>query len=77
MASKRRAKRDEREWCRGYYCAVAALLREGGCVDTNVRSLFNQGGDPELAASEDIALFREHGLMTPNGQAQPPEARKG
>lgn len=66
MPSKRKMKRDESKWCQGYYCAVAALLRETGSADTNVRSLFGQGGDPELADDYDKALFREHGLMPPN-----------
>lgn len=54
------------DWSRGYYCAVAALLREVGCVDESVRSLFSAGGDPKRADAEDIALFQEHGLMPPN-----------
>lgn len=56
-------------WNRGYYCAVAVLLRETGTVDTNVKSLFEQGGRPELADDEDQELFRNHGLMPPNNQA--------
>ena len=56
-----------RAWVSGYYCAVAALLRETGTVDTNVKSLFQQGGRPELADADDQELFREHGLMPPNG----------
>lgn len=66
MPSKRREKRDVRNWCQGYYCAVATLIREAGCVETSVRDLFKHGGDPELADSEDLELFREHGLLRPN-----------
>ena len=66
MSSKRRVKRDENQWSQGYYCAVAVLLRETGCVDTNVQSLFQHGGDPDLADPVDLVLFREHGLMPPN-----------
>ena len=57
-----------RAWNSGYYCAVAALLRETGTVDTNVKSLFEQGGRPELADDDDQELFRQRGLMPPNRQ---------
>ncbi|ART61467.1 hypothetical protein CBP36_21095 (plasmid) [Acidovorax carolinensis] len=50
-------------WTRGYYCAVAVLLREEGTVTPQVRSLFNQGGAPREAAAGDLALFAEHGLI--------------
>lgn len=49
------------EWVRGFYCAVAVALREG--YDNSARSLFGHGGDPALADPDDIALFRDHGLM--------------
>lgn len=52
------------EWCKGYYCAVSVLLREEGIVTPAVRSLFDQGGGVENADPVDIALFREHGLLT-------------
>lgn len=51
------------DFSRGYYCAVAVLLREWGDVNTDVRSLFSQGGDPTKADLCDQELFREHGLM--------------
>lgn len=51
------------EFSRGYYCAVAVLLREVGVVTTDVRNLFQQGGNPLLADSDDVALFRQHGLI--------------
>ena len=54
-----------REWARGYYCAVAVLLREEGQATTAVQSLYNQGGGCAFADAEDIALFEQHGL-TPN-----------
>jgi len=50
-------------WTRGYYCAVAVLLREEGSVTQQVRSLFNQGGAPHEAAADDLTLFAEHGLI--------------
>lgn len=58
-------------WCRGYYCAVAVLLRESGCVTAEVRALYEQGGNPEHADAEDAQLFREHGLM-PDQRFQAP-----
>lgn len=57
-----------REWSRGYYCAVAVLLREAGAVTPDVRSLFDAGGGHEYADSEDAELFREHGLVPPNSE---------
>lgn len=51
------------QWSRGYYCAVAVLLRVEGCVTADVRDLFNQGGGAAHADQEDIELFRQHGLM--------------
>lgn len=51
------------EWARGYYCAVAALLRVERCVTNDVRDLFAHGGCAERADPEDMALFRQHGLM--------------
>jgi len=47
---------------RGYYCAVAVLLREAGSVTTEVRSLYEQGGDPAQADPHDVELFEAHGL---------------
>lgn len=48
---------------RGYFCAVAVLLREEGCVSAEVRNLFDQGGDPKYADTIDQDLFKEHGLI--------------
>lgn len=56
-----------RKWSRGYYCAVAVLLREEGQVTTAVRSLYAQGGGTKFADAEDVALFAQHGLV-PNDQ---------
>jgi len=50
-------------WTRGYFCAVAVLLREEGHVTPQVRSLFNQGRVPHEADASDLALFVEHGLI--------------
>jgi hypothetical protein len=54
--------RRKRDWLRGYYCAVAVLLREAGSVTTEVRSLYEQGGDPAQADPHDVELFEAHGL---------------
>ncbi len=51
------------QWTRGYFCAVATLLREEEAVTTAVRSLFTAGGDATHADPEDVALFRQYGLM--------------
>ena len=48
---------------RGYYCAVATLLREIGHPSAEVQSLFRQGGSPLGAAASDLALFAQHGLI--------------
>lgn len=53
----------DHEWSKGYYCAVAALLREAGCVTPDVRLLFKQGSGAEYADNADAALFRSHGLI--------------
>ncbi len=66
MAAKLKPSTDGRscnDWCRGYYCAVSVLLREEGVVTPSVRSLFDQGGGADNADPEDVALFREHGLL--------------
>lgn len=52
-----------RDFTRGYFCAVGVLLREEGAVTTQVRDLFNQGGNAELADECDKVLFREYGLL--------------
>ena len=55
------------DFTRGYYCAVAALLREEGCVTPTVRMLYGAGGSPADADPEDAELFAAHGLL-PNAQ---------
>lgn len=60
MARGQRTRRDD--FTRGYFCAVAALLRIEGFPDTNVKELF-RGADPSGADPDDKALFIEHGLM--------------
>lgn len=56
---------DTRAWARGYYAAVAVLLREEGCVTSSVMSLYRQGGGAEFADEADTELFRAHGLTPP------------
>jgi hypothetical protein len=60
----------DRAWNRGYYCAVAVLLREAGGVNHEVRSLYEQGGGADHADPYDIELFREHGLFRITGTSQ-------
>lgn len=50
------------EWARGWYCAVAVLLREEGAVTPSVLMLYETGGNAADADPEDQQLFREHGL---------------
>jgi hypothetical protein len=47
----------------GYFCAVAALLRQEDGATGAVRSLLRQGGTPEGIEVYALALIREHGLM--------------
>lgn len=54
--------RSKRQWLRGYYCAVAVLLRETGCVTAEIRNLYEQGGDASQADPHDTELFAHHGL---------------
>lgn len=54
---------EQSHWVRGYFCAVAVLLREEGSVTPAVKSLFEQGGSALKADVEDRELFRTHGLM--------------
>lgn len=46
------------EWARGYYCAVAILLREDGLATPHVRSLYRQGGGAEHCDREVRARWR-------------------
>ena len=50
------------DFTRGYFCAVAVALREDGDT-TIVRSLFQQGGDANMADDYDKELFVERGLL--------------
>ncbi len=54
--------RRKRDWLRGYYCAVAVLLREAGTVTAEIRSLYEQGGDATQADPHDLEVFAAHGL---------------
>jgi hypothetical protein len=50
------------EWRRGYFCAVANLIKMDG-VEPTGEALFRAGGDWRYADAEDIATLREHGLI--------------
>lgn len=56
-------KKADKNFVRGYYCAVAALLRNEGSITTAVKDLFGAGGDPMGADDLDIEIFREFGLL--------------
>jgi len=53
------------EWERGYFCAVAALIRmNDGLPDTTAIDLFKcAGGNPDRADECDKTLFREVGFL--------------
>jgi hypothetical protein len=53
-----------KEWNRGYYCAVAVMLKYEGSVTSIIRELFESGGNVWYADEEDKAVFKEHGLST-------------
>lgn len=54
----------EKDFDRGYFCAVAALLKNEGCVTTAVKELFKNGGAGWCNAdNEDIQLFHKHDLL--------------
>jgi hypothetical protein len=55
------------DFARGYFCAVAVLLRLEGTVDANVRELFVAGGHGVGADPEDVALFVTHKLIAIDG----------
>jgi hypothetical protein len=61
------------DWARGYYCAVATLLKEDG-LTTQVRSLFAQGCSWHVADPDDIELFRRHGLIPSNNVLNNPRS---
>lgn len=63
MTNGQPSEAEKKGFKRGYFCAVAVLLKEEGSASTQVKSLFVQGGSPLDADAEDIALFKEHGLM--------------
>lgn len=65
------------EWERGYFCAVAALIRmNDGLADTTAIDLFKAGGKPDRADECDKALFHEAGLL-PNVQVDLPPKKGG
>jgi hypothetical protein len=66
---------DRREFARGFFCAVAVLLKETcaeGCASTEAKDLFNQGGDWRNADPEDIETFKLHCLIDPDNQPTTP-----
>lgn len=51
------------DWARGYFCAVAQMIRIEGKTSTTTEELFKAGGDSVFADPEDRTIFREHGLI--------------
>ena len=55
------AQKQNYDFERGFFCAVAALLQEGN--EQQARSIFKQGGNPMHADACDIEVFRQHGFL--------------
>jgi len=54
-------------WIKGYYCAVATLIRMDGIVGTAAKELWRDGTTPEQVAAfaepSDVDTFRFHLLL--------------
>lgn len=48
---------------KGYYCCLAAVLRYDGMPTAIVKELFGSGGCPDNIDESDKKLFQEHGLL--------------
>ena len=48
---------------RGYFCAIAALIKFEGLVSTAAKELFDAGANPTCADSDDFEVFVEYGLI--------------
>lgn len=48
---------------RGYFCAIAALIKSEGQVNTIAKELFDAGTNPACADDGDFQVFIEHGLI--------------
>lgn len=55
------ATKQNHDFERGYFCAVATLLREGYVQQAHL--IFHQSSNPEYADACDIEVFRLHGLL--------------
>jgi hypothetical protein len=64
-SNKQQRHQRERDRNKGYYCAVATLLRMEGCVGTQIKALFRAGGDLDGIDEDDLQLFTENGLTKP------------
>ena len=47
---------------RGYFCAIAALIKIEGLVSATTKELFNAGTNPTCADDEDFEIFVKYGL---------------
>jgi len=66
MKKEQLALAENRGWRRGFFCAVAVLLKQTchpGISTPDLTSLFKAGGDWKDADPEDVKTFREHGLI--------------
>lgn len=54
-------------WIKGYYCAVASLIRKDMVASTEAKELFREGTIAEqveaFAEADDVQLFRECHLL--------------
>ena len=57
-----KAQARDRDFARGYYCAVAALLAMDGAASTQVTELARMGGNMAHADAEDLERLRAAGL---------------
>ena len=48
---------------RGYFCAIAKLVKIEGLVSAAAKELFNAGENPARADDDDFEVFVEHGLL--------------
>ena len=48
---------------RGYFCAIAKLVKIEGLVSAAAKELFNAGENPASADDDDFEIFVEHGLL--------------
>ena len=55
---------------RGYFCAIAKLIKIEGLVSAAAKELFSAGENPARADDDDFEVFVEHGLLCRKAKAQ-------